>query len=782
MGQEFSVVGKRLPDVRGFEKVTGSAEFVSDICLPGMLIGKVLHSPYAHAKIVSIDTSEAEGLPGVESVITAEDVPKKKYTPTLSILQGYSGTESWGVYDRSVLNEKVRYVGDPVAAVAAVNERVAKEALELIEVEYEVLPAVYDESEAVKEGAPEIHDIVLRQQADETMGEEAVDRNLAVHVALPPLGDVEKGFLEADYIIEETAYTTPQKHATLEPYHCIASFAAGKLTLRSPIQQPFPMNRMLAHIFDIPVGNIRNICEYIGGEFGSGVALFTEPLCVALSMKSGKPVKLIYSREEDFACRTTRACLGPYTLKMGVKEDGTITALERKIIAAAGGYTDSSALSALIAATLNIPLYRCPSRKVEIDAVYTNKLPTGAMRGFGNPEDTFIREQVMDVAAEKIGMDPIEFRLKTMCQVGDPNWYSPDSHISSAALDECITIGAEKIGWKEKRARKKEGIIRKGIGISCMAHCTGAWPVHAEHSNAWIKINEDASIVLSVSPPPIGMNAFTSLAQVAAEVLGLPFEDVHVVYGDTDVGPWEVGSHASRTMYLVGNAVYGAATEARGKLLNLASKRLGVTANELDIKNRRVYVKATPEKDISVAELTKRAIYSIEDVAQITGSCSYGPNNNPPAYQALFTEVEVDTETGSVKVLKMVVANDSGISINPMTVEGQLQGGTVQGLGYALFENPVINTDSGIMETDNFNTYKIPRTQDIPDIELVVVEQPESTGPFGAKGVGEPGTVNQAPSIANAIYDAVGIRIWELPITPEKVLKAVEEKKGQQSE
>jgi len=777
--QEFSVVGKRMPDVSGVEKVTGAAKFTSDIYLPGMLIGKVLHSPHAHARIVNIDTSKAERLPGVEAVVTCKDVPKKQYTGCLMNLQSYSGIEVWGVHDVRVLDEKVRYVGDAVAAVAAVNEKVAEEALELIDVEYEQLPAVFDEIEAMKEGAPRIHDVVQRRQDDGTPGDEAVERNIGVHVAHKPVGDVEKGFQEAGYIIEERAYTSKQRQAPLETFQCIASFnAEGKLTLWTQFQVPNLMKRMIAYVFDMPVGMVRAKGEYAGGGFGAGLHLFRVPLCIALAKKSGKPVKLIYSRREEFTDRPTRETFGPYTFKMGVKKDGTITAVDRKVVAMAGAYVEFSGLSSLIATSVGNTVYRRQNYKAEADVVYTNKLPSGAMRGFGNPGETFIREQVMDEAAEKIGMDALEFRLKNLCQLGDPGTFGPDFPLTSIALDECIKIGAEKIGWKEKHGKKKEGVRRKGVGVSCMAHNSGAWPVHVEHSSAHIKFNEDASIVLTVYPATIGTGAYTSLAQVAAEVLGLPFEDVHVVWGDTDVTLWETGSHASRTMYIIGSAVYEAATEAKGKLLNRAAKKLGVAADELDIKDRRIYVKANPGKGIAAAEITKEAIYSHYDVEQFTGSSSYRPSNSPPPYQAVFTEVEVDTETGEVKVLKMVVVSDSGRAINPMTVEGQMEGGAAQGMGYALWEEPVMDTTTGQVLTDDFDTYKIATTLDMPELDTVLVEQPDPTGPFGAKGVGEPGAVNQAASIANAIYDAVGVRIWELPITPEKVIKALKEKKG----
>ncbi|MFC1869077.1 xanthine dehydrogenase family protein molybdopterin-binding subunit, partial [Thermodesulfobacteriota bacterium] len=420
--------------------------------------------------------------------------------------------------------------------------------------------------------------------------------------------------------------------------------------------------------------------------------------------------------------------------------------------------------------------YRTQSSKAEIDAIYTNKVPTGAMRGFGNPDDTFIREQVMDKAAEKIGMDPIEFRLRNLCQLGDPGIFGPDFPLTSIALEECLKMGAERIGWKEKRGGKKDGRLLKGVGVACMAHNSGAWPVHAEHSNALIKFNEDGSVVLKVFPAPIGTGAPGTLAQVAAEILGLSYEDVHVVWGDTDSNLFEIGSHASRTMYIIGNTVKKATIEARKNLLKRAGKMMEIPPDDLAIENKRVYVRGNPEKGSSFAKIIREAVYSRDDVEEITGHCSHKPETSPSPYQAVFSEIAVDRDTGVVKVLKMVLVNDSGRSINPMVVEGQMEGGTAQGLGYALWEDPVMDISSGRMLSDDFDTYKIATTLDMPELDLVLLEHPDPTGPFGAKGVGEPGCVAQAASIANAIYDAAGIRIWDLPITPEKIFKALSDR------
>ncbi len=700
----FSTVGKRLPDITGLAKVTGRATFISDLALPGMLIGRMLHSPHAHARIVSIDISAAERLPGVEAVVTHHDAPRTQYTGTLMNLQSYGGIEGWGVYDTRVLEHKVRYVGDAVAAVAAVDELTADRALDLIRVEYEVLPAVFDEAGARAAGAPAIHDRVLRRQEDATPGEEAVVDNLAVHVCHHAIGDVEQGLRIADHLVEAVGYTSKQKQAPLETFHCVAEFDAhGRLTLWAPTQLPFLFQRMIAYIFDMPAGMVRIRNEFTGGGFGVGLSVFREPICVLLARKSGKPVKLGYSRQEEFADRPTRASLGPYTFRMGVKKDGSITGIDRHIVSAAGAHIECAALSSLIAEAAANPLYRRATYRADVDAIYTNKTPCGAMRGFGNPEETFVREQVMDMAAEVLGMDPVDFRLRNLCEIGDPGTFGPDFPITSTGMADCLRVGAERIGWYETARRGAPGAPavpgagtaasavpaapagaaagprRRGLGVSCMAHNSGAWPVHVEHSNALIKFREDGSVVLTVWPAPVGTNAFTSLAQVAAEVLGIPFETVSVVWGDTDINLYEIGSHASRTMYILGQAVERAAVDAREKLLARASKTLGVPAETLDVRDGTVFAPGQPTLAVSVAEVAKRSIYDLHDVDQIVGKASFSPSTSPPPYQALFAEVEVDVETGEVAVLKMVVVNDSGRAINPMTVEGQLEGERLRG-------------------------------------------------------------------------------------------------------
>jgi len=756
MSQAFSVVGKRLPRADAVDKATGAAKYTIDIKLPGMLIGKVLRSPYPHAKILKIDTSKAKKLPGVQAVITAEDTPKKGFN--ISMAEAITVPERQGLQDQQVLADKARFAGDAVAALAAIDERIAEEALKLIEVEYEKLPAVFDIEEAVKPDAPRIHDFA--------------ERNIALHFVSPlTMGDVERGFQEADCVIEQTFHTSKQKHCQLELSSCVARFdATGRLTIWSPHQGPHLARTQIAALFDIPAGMIRWLTPPVGGAFGGGASLRAEPICIALAKKTGKPVKLEYSREEEFIATETRQ---PFiqTAKLGVKKNGIITALQVKATSNAGAYFTHSGSTTGVSVTMFLSLYKCPNMAGEADIVYTNIPISGGFRGYGNPQAMFTLEQMVDMAAEKIGIDPIELRMKNIKKAGELAMGLP---IESTALDECIRLGAERIDWQKKRGREKEGIRRQGVGMAIMMHVSGSFPFLLEHSGAFIRLNEDGSANLMVSAMDMGQGISSSLAQIAAEELGLHAEDIHVVSGDTDVTPFDSGQHASRSIYVMGNAVQRAAREAKQELLERAAKMLSVSADNLDVEDRRVYIQANPEKGLSVAEVTRNTIYNFErECSQISGKCSFEQVELSPPFEAVFAEVEVDVEVGEVKVLRMVIAHDIGQAINPTTVEGQLEGGATQGIGYGLTEDFVINKNTGTLESDNFTTYKLLSSLDLPKIETILIEKPDPKGPFGAKSVGESGSVAIAAAIGNAIYDAVGVRITELPITAEKVLKAL---------
>jgi len=762
MTEELSVVGKRLPRLGAGDMSTGATRYTVDIKLPGLLTARVLRSPHAHANVLRIDTSRAEKLPGVEAVITHKDVPGKKFNrDNLSLLLDIPEKS---IKDETIFSNKVRFIGDEVAAVAAINESTAEKALELIDVEYEVLPAVFDPIEAMKPDAPRIHDFAENNIADHIPGGES-------------RGDVEVGFKEADVVIEQSFSTTKQKHCHMEPHVCLASFdSSGRLTLWACSQQPHLLRGKIAELFDIPVGMIKVITPYLGGAFGGKLSFNGEQICVALAKKAGRPVRLEYTREEDFIAGETRQ---PFIQsgKIGVKKDGTITALQMKVITHAGAYfTQSGGPTGVTMADFSGP-YRCPNLLAEADIVYTNTAISGGFRGYGNPQAMWVLEQLVDMAAEKIGMDAAEFRIMNHKQAGE--YCKVGYPVETCALDDCIKSGSARIGWKEKRGRKKDGVTARGVGMAIMCHVTGAHNSLLEESSAFIKFNEDGSANLLIGVIDMGQNSLGTLAQIAAEELGLPAEDIHVVHGDTDVTMFDVGQHASRTVYCVGNAVVRAAAEAKQQLLERAARILKTQANKLEVKNRRVYIKTNPQKGVAIADITRNATYNFNgDCLNISGKCTWEPKDNPFPYQAVFAEVEVDTETGVVKLVKIVVAHDIGRAINPATVEGQLEGGVSQGIGYGLIEYFAVNKDTGEVDSTNFETYKIASTLDMPDTEVILVEQPVPSGPFGAKSVGESSMVATAPAIANAVYDAVGVRIKDLPITPEKVLQGLKAKSG----
>lgn len=758
MTENLSIVGKRVPRWGAYDKATGAARYLADIKLPGMLAGKVLVSPHAHANILKIDTSKAEKLPGVEAVITWKDVPHNLYNPNkLDLILVHPELE---FKDSYVLSEKARFVGDRIAAVAAVDAATAQDALELIEVEYEVLPAVFDPMEAMKPGAPRIHDYA--------------ENNVSVHFDFPVAwGDAEAGFLEADVVAEETFRTASNHICQFEPCTCVASFGPdGRLMIWSPSQHPFLHRRKIAGIFDIPEGVIKWITPHVGGAFGKYGSLSVEPVCVALAKRTGRPVKIELSREEDLFGTETRQRYVT-TGKIGVKKNGMITALQENLIVDGGAYFTHNSSTTGVNMGSFLGRYRCPNVAAGADCVYTNIHPTGGVRGYGNHEATSVLEQLVDRAAGKLGMDPFDLRMRNIKKAGDPAINGIP--METCPLDEMMKLGAEKIGWREKRARKKQnGTRRYGIGMGIGMDVSGAQPFNIQRRNAFIKFNEDGSVNLLVNAADIGQNIIGAVAQIAAETLGLGYEDIHVVAGDTDSTMYDTGQHASGGCYQIGNAVIRAAEEAKAQLLDRAAKKLGLAAGQLEVRDRRISSKSEPRKDLSVAEVVRDAMYNFEgEHLHISGKGSFSPVQNPPPLSVVFTEVEVDTETGEVKVLKILYVADPGRAINPATVEGQLQGAIAQSLGYVLTEEHAVNKETGVLESDNFNTYKVPSALDMPDTEVILYEEPVPSGPFGAKGIAQGAMIAVTPSIANAIYNAAGAFITDMPATPEKILAAL---------
>jgi len=751
--QEYSVVGKRVSKVDTLPKVSGQAVYGTDIRLPDMLYGKILRSPYPHAKILSIDTSQAEKLPGVKAVVTAEDTPKIPYG--VSLMSDVKDEQIMAV-------DKVRYIGDEVAAVAAINEDIAEEALELIAVEYEELPAVFDPLEAMKEEAPKVY------------GSTNIQRDVEV-----TKGDINKGFQEADHIFEGRYSTQHVHQCHMEPTDCIASCdISGKVTLWLTSMDPNTVRVFLAQALNISESKIRVIQPVVGGAFGAKLtAVRPYAICVVLAKKAKKPVRLVNSREDDFATTRPRLPL-IIELKTGVKKDGTLTAIEIKMVADIGGYADVGEFIMAMAACYPVNLYKCPNFRIEGKTVYTNKTSMGPFRGYGGPQMMFAYETQMDAISEKLGLDPIELRLKNLIETGDVTnlgW-----KIESCGLRECIRDVAEHAKWAEKRKLKQPN---RGIGFACAIFISDFKEYEFGGSTAYVKVDEDGRVSVRSGEIDYGQGAFTVFCQIAAEELGSSLSDVDFFGTDTDVTPHALGPWGDRVTISGGNAVRLAAIDARRQLFEIAAGMFEVTPDDLELKNRKVFVKGSAEKYLPIEEVAKAAVYQkagspvlgkgvdIRKTDLLNPDTFAGNISTAYTFAAQIAEVEVDPETGQVTVTNFTTSNDLGKAINPTMAEGQAESSVVQGMGFGLMEG--LKFDGGKVMNPSFMDYKIPTALDSPPIKVFLVESIDPNGPYGAKGAGEPSIIPPAAALANAIYDAVGVRAKNLPITPENILRAL---------
>ena len=756
MDESFLTVGKSVRRIDAVEKVTGNAKYAPDIRLENMLHAKLLRSPHAHARVKHIDTFRAEKLPGVRGIATIEDVPK--VVEYWFFLRTEKKSREMFLRDNVV-----RFIGDPVLAIAAEDEETAEEALSLVEVEYEPLPVLLDPFEAIKEENIKIH----------RRG------NIAFQVT-KTYGDIEKGFREAEIIIENTYRTSKQKHASLEPIGTVVADykANGKLTVYSSTQLPHWSQVYLSSALGLPMNKVRIIKPPTGGAFGARCGLIhgLEVMSAWLSRKTNRPVRMSFNREEDFIATETRH---PMTIKMktGATQDGILVANDIEIISDVGGY--GTQYIGVIADCLStgVGLYQIPNVRFAGTAVFTNKSLSGAFRGYGNPQMNFAQESQMDILAEKLDMDPLEFRLRNYRGLGEIDPVFNDE-IRSNGLKECLEKGAKSFGWQEKRKRELSRETKKrGAGMSVMLHGTGAAGALPDPASAIVMINVDGSVNLITAASDDGQGNRTVLAQIASEVLGIEFEQISVSEPDTDVTPLDGGTHGSRQTYSGGLAVKQAATEARKKLLDFASKELSVSADQLDTHGGVISDLNNPNNRIALSNLMRKVqIGDMSNCQQVIGMASGVAPAMPGYYGACFAEVEVDTETGEVRVLKLTAAYDVGRAINPELVKGQITGGGVMGIGWALTEELLIK--DGRILNGNFADYRLLRACDVPELESIIIESNEPTGPFGAKGVGEGSMVCVASAIANAIYNAVGVRMNELCITQEKILQALSKKRG----
>lgn len=761
--KNLQIVNTSLSKVDGVSLVTGSAKYTDDFTMPGMLYAKILTSPHPHARIISINTERAKAVPGVHAVLTYKDVKPIRHTKA-----GQSYPEP-SPYDRVILENKVRFIGDRVAVAAAETLRIAEEALQLIEVEFEVLPAVLDLEEAMQPGAPVIHD------EQDAAGIYDASHNLAAYKVVG-YGDIEQGFKEADLIVENIYRTQRQKHCALETHGSVAYLDEnGRLVVITSTQVPFHTRRQLAYILEMPMSQIRVIKPRIGGGFGNKQGSFMEDLVSVLALKTRRPVKLIFDRSEEFHQGYMRHP-AIVRLKTGVKKDGTIVAQQMSILSDTGAYGDHALTVTTSSGRKILPMYPVPHMQFESRTVYTNLPVCGAFRGYGATKGTFALESQMDEIARALNMDPLELRLKNCIKQGDVDRLAAEFGekiprvMHTCGLTECMQRGAEAIGWHEKHGKPGEGVVKRGIGMACSMQGSGIAGV--DWGGATLKLNDDGTFSLFVGATDLGTGSDTVLVQIAAESLGVPPEDISILSSDTDLTPFDVGAYASSTTYVSGGAVKKAAEQMVTAILEIAANMLGEEPTNLNYHNRQII--AQNGKSASLREVALYSVY--ETKKQLTITASNISHISPPPFAVSFAEVEVDTETGQVKVVKLVTAVDCGVAINPQLAEGQVEGAVTQGMGYALFEEMAFD-DQGRLLNPNFADYKLFNAFDMPQLETILVETYEESGPYGAKSIGEVPINTPAPAIANAIYDAVGVRLCDLPMTAEKVLAALKKRR-----
>ena len=734
----YKVLEQNNPRVDAWEKVTGRATYAGDVYLPGMLLCKILASTRSHARIVSIDTSKAEALPGVRVVITGSDFPEIRFG-------------SGALKDRYIMaRDEVFYIGEPVAAVAAEDEITAQEAISLIQVEYEDLESVVDPLTSLREGSPTVH---ADLESFEGYGF-TIDGGNICTLLDADRGDVEKAFEDADLVFEDTFRSQGINQGFLEPMACVANIEAnGRLTVWASTQGPYQVRAQLAQVLDMPISNIKIIPMELGGGFGAKLRLAFEAFPALLSMKTGSPVKLINTREEVFTLNGPRHPVTNY-LKTGVNKDGSIVAREAYTIFDVGAYLGAGPNSGI---GHGLGAYNIPNFRLRSYGAYTNKVYVGSYRASGVADMTFAVESHMDMIAHKIGIDPLEFRLKNAIKEGDTAVNG--ARVPGNGLEECLMAIKERLGLPKEMP---EG---HGVGIALCEWRSGTGP-----STASISVNEDGTVSLLTGSVDIS-GSDTSLASIAAEALGIGFNQVIVASRDTDLAPFTGPSGGSRIVYSQGKAVELAAEDARNKLLALASDRLGVPHDALVCAEGRVYVQDNPPQGFTIGQLASMSVNS--RTGPVVGNASLSTLPYAPVFSAQAAEVVVDKATGQVKLTRYVQCQDVGVAINPMAVEGQLEGGAVQGIGRALTEDLQFDAETGSIRNPSFASYLMPLALDLPELETLMVRVPSEDGPFGARAVAEPPGFGPPAAIANAIYDAVGVRIRELPLSGERVLAAL---------
>jgi CO/xanthine dehydrogenase Mo-binding subunit len=759
--QSFKVVGKPKARVDGVEKVTGKAVYTVDIELPGMAYGKILRSPYAHAKVVRVDASRAENFPGVYGVITRDD--QKRFAMFGAAYKDQT----------LVAVDKVRYVGDPVAAVAAVDEAASEEALGLIEVEFEELPAVTSIDEALAAGAPLVHE--SSAAGGDIMGQhyevpkEFVGTNLCYRFSYAN-GDVNAGFKKADFIFDDT-FTFPRvQHFSMEPHVTVAQVDGDRIMLWAATQEPFTLREHLADIFRVSQNKVRIIVPYVGAGYGGKLSVKTEPLAAALSWKTKRPVRLAHSIEESF--KTVTRHPARVRIKTGVTKEGKLVARECLIYMETGAYADAGPRVTQKAGYRCFGPYRIPNIKTEAYTVYTNTVPAGAYRGFGTLQVTWAYESQMDMIAEKLKFDPVQFRLKNLLKKGE--LYTPGDTPVDCDLKEGLLLAAKSISWGQKNGKANRG---KGVAC-CMKDGGGTYKI----ASAAVKMISDGSVVLLTGTVELGQGARTALSQVVAEEMGLSLEQITVAQLDTDVTPYDIATNASSSMVAMGLSVQRATRDLKRQILRFAGRLLDVKPERLTIRNGKV--QGPKQQSIAYQELMMQ-IFGAR-AGEISGRGGYQDVKTKKAALGSPTtfwevawgaaEVEVDPDTGEIILLKYTSVADVGKAINPITCEGQDEGGVMNAIGHSLVEEMIYK--DGQLLNPNLIDYRIPTFNNLPsEFETRLLENDNGPGPFGSKGTAEGALLPVSPALGNAVYRAIGVRFYDLPLTPERVWQALRRKR-----
>ena len=759
-------VGRPRPNREAVAKVTGQALYIDDLRLPGMLHAKLLLSPYAHARIVHIDTSEAESLPGVRAVVHHGNSPHHVYSSAMRYFGDNSPLDM--PETEYIFDQTVRFVGDRVAAVAADDPFVAEEAIRRIRVEYEPLPAVLDIAQALAEQAPQANPFGI-DGSNICGGWVAYGSHTE--------DQVQQAIEGADRVFEDTFRVSKVHHAYIEPVCHIAHYTRdGKLTVWTASQNVFCFRAVIAQALGLPHSRVRVIKTLVGGAFGGKLEVMHEPVVGLLAMRTGRPVKLRLDRRETFLATRSRHG-GLLTIRTGVRRDGKMQGMHIRSLLNTGAYAGSGPNTVGAQSGKTFLVYDTPYMFYRGAPIYTNTPPAGAMRGYGCPQIMLARETHIDHICRALGRDPVEFRLQNVLQPHSKNCLGQDMY--NARVADCLRLGAEAFDWTNRRraAEATHGERRRrGVGVGLAVHGAGWYPVYQDLTTITIRLHDDGTAVLLTGTHDLGTGARTVLAQIAGEVLTIDPSLIEVIEADTDVTPLDLGAQASRTTYIAGNAAIRAAADLRTQLLAEASRMLQVPREALDLVDACAVVSSNPERRVSIAEIVASAQRGTTGSPQrdLIATQSFASLDAVDSYAADFCEVEVDTETGHVQVLDFLAVHNSGRVINPLLFEGQVHGGIQMGLGYALSEEMIIDPQTGALKNPSFKRYRIFKAADMPArVRVLTVESPEEAGPFGGKSIGECATDGVAGCVVNAVSHALGVELRQVPLTPDYLLSVL---------